>query len=93
MRQNLENFHRIATVAAIALASLLKDASARTWHILPDGQGDVATIQAAIDVAASGAPVRPLVQHNIVSDNNAGFDGRGIVMPLIQSGAIPGAGG
>jgi hypothetical protein len=41
-------------VVSVALMLSVSSATARTWHIQPDGSGDASTIQAGIDSAAVG---------------------------------------
>lgn len=46
---------RFTSLAASALVLLaVEPAASRTWHLAPDGSGDAATIQAAIEQAAPG---------------------------------------
>jgi len=45
---------RMVLVSALAIVLLASVCMARTWHITPDGFGDLPTIQAAVDSAAEG---------------------------------------
>jgi hypothetical protein len=47
---------RIVLALLLVLVSM-GPALARTWHILPDGNGDAPTIQAAVDSSAHGDTV------------------------------------
>jgi len=45
------------SVAVAGLLTLTVPASARTWHVAPDGSGDAPTVQAGIDSAQAGDDV------------------------------------
>lgn len=47
-------FHSTLWIAAAFALAVSDQATARTWYILPDGNGDAPTIQAGIDAATEG---------------------------------------
>ena len=57
-RQSRDLRRSLQTLSLIALVALqVSQASARTWRIVPDGDGDAPTIQAGLDSAVAGDDV------------------------------------
>jgi parallel beta-helix repeat protein len=66
-------FLRLPLVATGIIALGIPTASARVWYLMPDGLGDVPTIQAAIDSASTGDVI--LLADGIYRDaGNCGID-------------------
>jgi hypothetical protein len=53
----VDRLYLTSAVALLLLATVSETVSSRTWHVSPTGQGDAATIEAAMDSAATGDSV------------------------------------
>jgi predicted outer membrane repeat protein len=71
---------RLLGLSLVVLLTSLGSAAAATWHVSPDGSGDVATIAAAVTAAASGDTVL-LANGTFEGDGNRNIEiDKGIVI-------------